>query len=562
MIIRDWETFRRLFGFSATQATTATTFTYIAGGASNDTIRRGVGTWDLDGFIDAESIAVPWLDVSDTKPHAQAAIQEDGGAFTDFTTAAQNVTVDDVDLLPAAPAADDAFYVGAERVFDRIGLTLSTPGAGTWVIAWEYWDGDNWTSLDFAYHATSAQMFDDDTGIRLDETEDASSLLTADVTLLPTIGDIEIGDAFYVGSSTQFGAVDWVTTVDCTSEGWAITWEYWDGLAWTSLAGVTDGTADLQAIGASRLTFTVPTAWESTVVSAEAQSLYYVRGRVTTAQVAPTLRPVATTVFPVRLVDDESAGLTTGATPEVVFVTPDNWATTTVNGQGAYYYARGRVSSYTSITTQPLAAEVFVPGANDGAYPTDIDADFLTDTIEIDNATYPEVARLMPEATAAGNAGHILRHLDRADGVEHWRLDNVRLAASSFGDVLSTMTGVTLPVSPLTGSNMTCNAGAADATPSVDEYDWFVSQQTPVDAARFLTIAETVLPDGITPVSGTINVVASAIAISELGIVTANGFTSLQIANVYRDCVAYVQRRSDNAVQLVHLERATTSGEQ
>lgn len=80
-----------------------------------------------------------------------AAIQDDGGAFTDFTVDARNFispgsgATDDVDLLPTSPATSDAFYFGGLAVFEEIELDVSTAGT-TYVLTWEYWNGA-WTAL-------------------------------------------------------------------------------------------------------------------------------------------------------------------------------------------------------------------------------------------------------------------------------------------------------------------------------------------------------------------------------------------------------------------------------
>lgn len=77
----------------------------------------------------------------------QAAIADDGGVFSDETTDANDVGDDDVTLLPAVPAVNDAFYVGSDSPICGIVFDIGTAGIGTWVITWEYYDGDSWESL-------------------------------------------------------------------------------------------------------------------------------------------------------------------------------------------------------------------------------------------------------------------------------------------------------------------------------------------------------------------------------------------------------------------------------
>ena len=80
-------------------------------------------------------------------PDLDAAIADDGGVFTDETTLAKNATADDMTLLPSTPAQEDAYYFGRDHKFDSVRLDISTAGAGTWVLTWEYWDGDSWEAL-------------------------------------------------------------------------------------------------------------------------------------------------------------------------------------------------------------------------------------------------------------------------------------------------------------------------------------------------------------------------------------------------------------------------------
>lgn len=75
------------------------------------------------------------------------AIADDGGVKTDETTAAGNATANDMTLLPAVPAVNDAYYWGAILPFDSASVVVGTSGAGTWTITWEYWNGSAWASL-------------------------------------------------------------------------------------------------------------------------------------------------------------------------------------------------------------------------------------------------------------------------------------------------------------------------------------------------------------------------------------------------------------------------------
>ena len=72
---------------------------------------------------------------------------------------------------------------------------------------------------------------------------------------------------------------------------WTLTWEYWNGASWASLTDVTDGTVGFRTAGEQTVDFSIP----------------------------------------------------------------DDWATTTINSQGPFYYIRARISSFTSSGVQPTA---------------------------------------------------------------------------------------------------------------------------------------------------------------------------------------------------------------
>jgi hypothetical protein len=86
----------------------------------------------------------------------QYVFQDDGGVFTDYTTAATNATDADVIPFPATEVIGDALYVGlatkfAGLSFDRAGCTNGVAG----VVAKEYWNGSAWVALQQLRDATS-----------------------------------------------------------------------------------------------------------------------------------------------------------------------------------------------------------------------------------------------------------------------------------------------------------------------------------------------------------------------------------------------------------------------
>lgn len=84
---------------------------------------------------------------------------DDGGVFTDDTVDANDAGANDVALLPAAEAINDAFYFGdAYCKFSAIQINIGTAGVGG-NITWEYWNGSAWAALtvaDFTNEFTTA----------------------------------------------------------------------------------------------------------------------------------------------------------------------------------------------------------------------------------------------------------------------------------------------------------------------------------------------------------------------------------------------------------------------
>lgn len=78
-----------------------------------------------------------------------AAYLDDGGAFTDYTAASKSETTNDVMLLPAVPAVNDAFYFGFTRATYAMSIYISTTGSWTGNCIWEYWNGAAWTSCGY-----------------------------------------------------------------------------------------------------------------------------------------------------------------------------------------------------------------------------------------------------------------------------------------------------------------------------------------------------------------------------------------------------------------------------
>ncbi len=102
-------------------------------------IRQSTGHADADNSRDC------YIDAAVTALYAAHA--DDGGAFTDESEEANDLTAGDMTLYPAVPADDDAYYFGFESVVTSMVLYISTQGDWAADLDWEYWDGDSWENL-------------------------------------------------------------------------------------------------------------------------------------------------------------------------------------------------------------------------------------------------------------------------------------------------------------------------------------------------------------------------------------------------------------------------------
>ena len=78
-----------------------------------------------------------------------AGIADDGGVFTDETTANNSAVENDITLMPSGSAAtNDAYYWGHGEKFNQLKLEVSQAAStGYCILDWEYWNGSVWTAL-------------------------------------------------------------------------------------------------------------------------------------------------------------------------------------------------------------------------------------------------------------------------------------------------------------------------------------------------------------------------------------------------------------------------------
>jgi len=115
-------------------------------------IRQSEGHTDPDGI---------YVDVAYTQAGVAAAVADDGGAQTDETTEANDATINDMTLLPAVPAVNDAYYFGFAVPVSSLTIDISTGGDGTWTLTWEYYNGA-WTALSGVSDGTNGFTLQDE----------------------------------------------------------------------------------------------------------------------------------------------------------------------------------------------------------------------------------------------------------------------------------------------------------------------------------------------------------------------------------------------------------------
>jgi hypothetical protein len=73
----------------------------------------------------------------------------------------------------------------------------------------------------------------------------------------------------------------------------AVAWEYWNGTAWSALTDLTDGTTGLKTTGTNLVTYSIPADWATQTLNGLG-AYYYIRARVTTVY---TVNPLGTTAW-------------------------------------------------------------------------------------------------------------------------------------------------------------------------------------------------------------------------------------------------------------------------
>lgn len=321
------------------------------GGASTGVIVGALAATELSKGL-LKSLAQPCLCAT-----------QDAGLITDETTAANEATTDDVEILGTTIADDDAIYIGHGSVkFSGVDINVSTEGNyTTTTFVAEYWDGDSWELLDDPVNyatvldgegtgviscthtvpsdweintiitnagtlegyfirirvdgasggtTTPAQLaqiwvvMDADDAVFSDDTTDINDAGAADVALLAA-SNIKVGDGFYFGHATEKFCKLLVTTSTALSATLTITWKYWDGNSWEAIPEpFTDDSSGFTAsAGALLIHFEPPSDWtaNTTANGPDGNAGYFIVAEVT-AFTSLTTAPVATSarVYPLK----------------------------------------------------------------------------------------------------------------------------------------------------------------------------------------------------------------------------------------------------------------------
>lgn len=120
----------------------------------------------------------------------------------------------------------------------------------------------------FQFEDNSASSFTEDT-------RDANDADASDAPMMPATQ--ALNDATYFGHDAHTYGLN-INIGTAKTGTWTLTWEYWNGSAWTALTNVTDGTSNFATTGAQTVTWTMPVDWAKTTVNGF--NRFWVRARI------------------------------------------------------------------------------------------------------------------------------------------------------------------------------------------------------------------------------------------------------------------------------------------
>jgi len=287
-----------------------------------------------------------------------------------------------------------------------------------------------WDLMEWSYDepVSAAILHDQDVGY-VDDTTDANDAGTGDVVILTATP--ALNDAFYFGYDFRFSEV--LISLSTAATDGAITWEYWDGSAWSALSGVVDNlsaTYGFDTTGTQlSVSWTLPTDWATTTVNSQGP-FYYVRARVSTAGTTTALADQIWIGGGPLHVDEVVRGThswrNNNGVPFLALGTPDN----------VYALSAGRV--YTVLTSVGGAADATTTaGAYDGTpgYP------YGSGLYGVGDAAQEAVVEA--QTYQMDNYGEDLVFTSYADGtLYYWDTSNPTVAAAGVSGAPSNNLGV------------------------------------------------------------------------------------------------------------------------
>lgn len=274
---------------------------------------------------------------------ARAYDHGEGTPYTDETTEANDDTVNDMTLLPATPAVDDAYYFGYATAWDWVNIlmgefestedtydTASLTGSAYTVIynrmefkaagtltkvkvktktAGDYTlrvKSDNGQTT-YQTHTIEGAGADTWITFTLDPSLEVSSGTKYRMEVTRPSGTAYAASGLYDGTiwknnAAGFGVSEFGYTnamgfffEDYTAGAgnWTITWEYWNGSAWVELPspGFYDTSNGFRAAGMQSVAFHRPDDWVNYLI--DGATLFWIRGRVS-SYTSVTKQPLGT----------------------------------------------------------------------------------------------------------------------------------------------------------------------------------------------------------------------------------------------------------------------------
>lgn len=311
------------------------------------------------------------------------AYTDDGGLYVNDSADFNDAGADDVQPLPATPAVDDAFYLGADETFSRVDLNVSTAGSGTWTVAYEYWDGSAFVALSSVTDPTTgfsaggtginsltwdmpvdwakntvdgvlkywmrvrvtaftsvttpallAQGFVvQDELVDVDLTTEANEATADDVPV--TSSYPTVGERLYFGGSSKFCKIKVVLGTSAVGT-LTFTWKYWNGSTYAAIPVVNDATVDFSAApGTYFVSFVPPADWVANTAlnGPDGQAGFFVVAEVATASGSITV-PLLTQVWTLPLTAAAADGILFPATQALFTIVIVNMSAQVASASG------------------------------------------------------------------------------------------------------------------------------------------------------------------------------------------------------------------------------------